>query len=68
MINLSDKKIFIFGLLVACPLGKAMYDCPLEKYRNVSNKERLNYLERFSDEEQDKILQHHHQCLLRRYS
>ncbi len=65
---LSDRKIFVFGLMVACPQKMPLKDCPLEKYRKLANKEKLNHLEKFSDEKTEEIFQHHHHCLLRRLS
>jgi len=65
-LQLSNKKIFVFGLLMNCPEGEPMVDCPLEKYRKLSIKERLKYLEKLSDKEIDKINKHHHECVWRR--
>lgn len=64
--ELSDKKIWLYGLLVACPEKEPLSDCPLEKYRNLSFKERLSALEGLTNEKTEEIIKHHHQCLLRR--
>lgn len=64
--ELSDKKIWVYGLLYACPEGQPLPDCPLEKYRKLSDKEKLSILENFTDEEVEKIIRNHNQCLLHR--
>ena len=64
--ELTDKKIWLFGLFVACPEGEPMPDCPLEKYRSLQVKEKLTILEKLSEEEVEEIINHHHQCVLRR--
>jgi hypothetical protein len=64
--ELTNEKIWLYGLLIACPEGKPLPDCPLEKYRNRTLKERLSILESFTAEEVDEIIKHHHQCVLRR--
>jgi len=64
--ELTDTKIWVYGLLVACPQGKPLSDCPLEKYRIGSNKDRLNVLEKFTEEQVEEIIKHHNQCLFRR--
>jgi len=66
MTELSDKKIWLLGLLVACPEGKPLTDCPLEKYRELSCQDRLSALENFTEGEVEKIINHHNQCLFSR--
>ena len=66
MTELSDKKIWLYGLLVTCPEGKLLPDCPLEKYRDLSYSDRLSTLENFTEEEVEQIIKHHYQCLRRR--
>ena len=66
MTELSDKKIWLYGLLIDCPQGQPLSDCPLEQYRTGSNKDRLNVLENFTEEQVEEIIKHHNQCLLRR--
>jgi hypothetical protein len=66
MTELSDKKIWLYGLFIACPQGKPLSDCPLEQYRIGSEKERLTTLENITEKEVEEIIKHHNQCLLRR--
>lgn len=64
--ELTDNKIWLFGLLIACPVGAPLPDCPLEKYRTNSYKDRLTTLQNFTENEVDEIIKHHYQCVLRR--
>ena len=64
--ELSDKRIWLYGLLVACPEVESLCDCPFEKYRKLTLEERLKTVEELSEEEVDEIIKHHNQCLLRR--
>ena len=64
--EISHKKFFVFSLMMKCPEGKAMIDCPLERYRNLSNTQKLNKIENFSDKKIDEIMIHHRKCSYRR--
>jgi len=66
VMELSDKKIWLYGLFVACPEGKPLPDCPLEKYRSLPAKKKFALLEQFSEEGVEEIIKHHHKCVLRR--
>lgn len=66
VMELSDKKIWVYGLLIACPEGNPLHDCPLEKYRKGSDKDRLTILENFTEEEVEEIIKLHNHCLLSR--
>ena len=60
------KLCFIFGLLVKCPEGEPMSDCPLQKYRTKSLEEKLLVAERFTENELDEIIAHHCKCVANR--
>lgn len=64
--ELTDKKIWLYGLFVACPEGNPLPDCPLEQYRSLPDKEKIKILENFSEEEVEEIIKHHHKCVFRR--
>lgn len=61
--GLSDKKIFVFGLMMDCPQGQPLATCPFKKYRKLSIIERIDCLENISDKEIDKMIKHHYECL-----
>lgn len=61
----SNKSIAIFGLLISCPMGFPMDDCPLEQYRLGAVKDKMRIVENFTTVEIDEILKHHNECLWR---
>jgi hypothetical protein len=64
--ELSDEKIWIYGLYVACPEGKPLLDCPLERYRSLPDTKKIAIVENLSQNEVKEIFKHHNQCLLHR--
>jgi hypothetical protein len=64
--KLTDDKIWLYGLFVACPEGTPLPDCPVEKYRSLPDKKKITILENLSEKEVENIIKHHHKCLLRR--
>ncbi|RMG39829.1 MAG: hypothetical protein D6719_12365 [Candidatus Dadabacteria bacterium] len=60
------KKVWARGLIVACPFGKELPDCPLREVRKLPLKERFKILEAMPEEELDRILEHHEKCSARR--
>lgn len=65
-IKLEDKLIWIKGLLLECPMGKPLDDCPAEKYRKFPIKERMKIVNEMKIEEIEFIIKHHKECLRKR--
>jgi hypothetical protein len=59
---------WLFGLLIECPMGKAVNDCPIEKYRGESVYEKMRIAYELPEEEVKSILIHHRKCLKNRES
>ena len=57
------KLFFVFGLLVKCPEGEPMADCPLQEYRSKSLEDKLTIIERFPVNELDETITYHHKCV-----
>jgi len=64
--ELSEEKIWLYGLFVSCPQGTPLASCPLEKYRILSYYDRLSALKELTTAETKEIIDHHNRCLLRR--
>ena len=64
--NEGYKLFFVFGLLVKCPEGEPMSDCPLQEYRTKSLEDRLLVAERFTENELDETVTHHYKCVRNR--
>ena len=65
-LNLEQKMDWVLGLLVACPFGKPLKDCPLEKARALSLKDRFKLVRTMDEGELDAIFTHHQHCLRER--
>lgn len=63
---MDDKLFFVFSLLVKCPEGELMSDCPLQEYRTNSAKDNFAIAEQFTENELDEIIAHHYDCVRRR--
>ena len=62
----DKKRVWAKGLIVECPLGDALEDCPLNEIRKLPLRERLQIIKKMSDEELDEAIAHHEQCLKNR--
>ena len=63
---LSNKQIWVLGLMVACPEGIPRADCPLQKHRVGEGKDRLRDMKKLTPEKLDKFIKHHHECVYSR--
>ncbi len=63
---LNDSKIWLWGLLVSCPLGNAAPNCPFTNIRKQSVKNKFDFIEHLSPDEIDKLIKHHIECLRER--
>ncbi len=64
--NNIDKKIWVKGLLVKCPLEQPLDTCPAKEIRELPLKERLAVVDKMTDAQIKSILDHHQLCLLER--
>lgn len=64
--ELSEEKIWLYGLFVACPQGTPLLNCPLKKFRSLPDLDKWNALNKLTNEETHDIISHHNKCLLRR--
>ena len=62
----KDKLIWVKELLIDCPFGNALSDCPLIELRNTPVKGRLRVAEQFTENELDEIIDYHKNCFERR--
>ncbi len=65
-LKIEDKRVWIRGLLVECPMGDPAPDCPLHKLREFPLAERMNMVKEMSIETIDQLIAHHQMCLRRR--
>ena len=64
MYNLTkDNFAFAVGLLVDCPMGNSLGNCPLGILRDRPLKERVDIISKLSEEELLELIEHHKQCI-----
>jgi hypothetical protein len=63
---MAHKITLVQGLLTACPLDKPQDDCPIQKLRALSFKERLQLVKTMHETELDLIISHHRHCFQKR--
>lgn len=65
-LTLEYKKIWVQGLLIACPIGKPLENCPANNARDLPINERLDLVTAMNGSQLDQIIDHHQKCLHRR--
>ena len=57
-----DKRIWIKGLTLECPLGRALDDCPLNALRHLPVSQMNTTINNLNDEQVDTIIAIHREC------
>ena len=60
------KIAWIQGLLVACPMQKALDDCPANELRKLPLADRMRFVKKMSNKELDSVIEHHKKCIHKR--
>ncbi|NQU84368.1 MAG: hypothetical protein HQ541_01280 [Mariniphaga sp.] len=64
--EITDRKLWLFGLLIDCPMGNPLPECPANKYRHLSVTEKLDFVNSLSTEQIEDLLNIHKECLEKR--
>ncbi len=64
--KLRDKRTWVKGILVDCPLGTPLEHCPANKIRDLPLPELVGVVNGLSDGQIDAIIAHHEDCLKQR--
>jgi hypothetical protein len=65
-LNFEQKITWVKGLLIECPMGKPLINCPLETYRELPVGERFKLADSWDDNQLTQIINHHRNCLQER--
>lgn len=65
-LNLEEKKIWVKGLAIHCPMGESMKACPANEIRLLPIPERLRNIDEMPAEGVNQIIDHHNDCLRKR--
>jgi len=63
---LKEKVIWVQGLLIGCPLGEALENCPAKDLRSLAISDRLKLVSGMDEGTLDQIIAHHKGCLAAR--
>jgi len=64
--KLRDKRAWVKGILVDCPLGTPLDSCPANEIRSLPVHELVKIVNGISNEQLDAIIAHHENCLKER--
>ena len=64
--ELKYRRVWLKGLVISCPFGKALEDCPANEIRKLPLSERMTVVDNMTDKQVDKTLDHHKNCLAER--
>ena len=59
ILNTLDKRNVIFSVMIECPHGKRLYDCPFKKYSNLDLKEKFTVSNEMSEEKVEEMFSFH---------
>ena len=62
----NQKRDWVKGLLIGCPFGKPLDNCPLEKYRSLTVSERFTLADNMNEKQIDEVIIYHQSCLRQR--
>lgn len=62
-LNFEQKKIWVKGLLIDCPIGISLENCPAKDVRSLPIDERLKLVDSMDESQLDQIISHHRSCL-----
>ena len=65
-LNLETKEIWVQGLLIHCPMGKALDTCHAKELRKIPLQERLALVKQMEETQLDAIIDLHKRCLSER--
>jgi len=63
---MDENRIWLFGVLNACPLTIPLDNCPFEAPRKKPVTERWLYVKNLSDDEVKRRIEYHKTCLFNR--
>ncbi len=65
-LSIEHKRIWIKGLMIDCPMGKALDDCPARDVRTMPVEKRLIVVDEMTPEQIEEVIVYHRQCLSKR--
>ena len=63
---LEIKRTWVYGLVIDCPMGKALDNCPAQSVRRLPLEERIAMVRQMEEIQLQEILMHHKRCFKER--
>jgi hypothetical protein len=64
--ELSNLRRWLLGLLIECPIGNALAQCPAYNYRNLPVSKLIDIVESMHEEDLISIIEQHKKCIKQR--
>ena len=64
--DLTDIRVWLFGLIIGCPMGKSLENCPADKLRNLPVTDIIKIVENMPEDELNDLISYHKSCLKER--
>jgi len=65
-VKLMNNRIWVKGILVECPLGKSLTNCPANILRNLPLEELIKTVNNMSEEHLEMMIEYHKDCMAER--
>ena len=65
-LNLEEKKSWVLGLVIECPLRDVSENCPAKNLRGLPLKDCAALIFNMEENQIDEIISHHRQCIWER--
>ena len=65
-LSFEDKKTWVKGLVIHCPMGDSVKDCPANEIRLHPIRKRLRIVDEMSESDIEQIIDYHLKCLAER--
>ncbi len=61
--NLRQKRIWVKGLIIDCPVGISLENCPAKDSRLLSIDEQFELVDLLDESQLDKVISYHRKCM-----
>ncbi|MBL7220055.1 MAG: hypothetical protein ISS69_08070 [Phycisphaerae bacterium] len=65
-LSIEHKRTWVKGLMIDCPMGEALDDCPARELRTMPIEKRLIVVDEMTPGQVEEVIVYHKQCLKKR--
>ena len=62
-VELMNKRIWVKGILVECPFGNSLSNCPANALRNLPLEELIRAVNNMSEDQLEMVIKYHNDCM-----